>query len=73
MKKLLEVGTYLGELRGKSKKKESPLDIFKTVAALKDHFGKAWVNFGEPINLGNFLDHEIPHWQALHRGFRSKT
>ena len=61
--KVLEVRTYLGELRGKTKKKESPLDIFKTVAALKDHFGKAWINFGEPINLGHYLDHQVPHWR----------
>ncbi len=66
--KLLEVGTYLGELRGKSKKKESPLDIFKTVAALKNHFGKAWINFGEPIHLGEFLNNEVPHWKSTLNG-----
>lgn len=61
--KLLEVGTYLNELRGKRKKKESPLDILKTLATLKKHFGKAWINFGEPIAMGSFLDQQVPRWQ----------
>ncbi|MDP0563642.1 MAG: glycerol-3-phosphate 1-O-acyltransferase PlsB [Candidatus Endonucleobacter sp. (ex Gigantidas childressi)] len=61
--KLLEVNTYLGELRGKTKKKESPLDIFRTLAALKNNLGKAWINFGEPISLANHLDTQIPHWR----------
>ena len=62
--KLLEVGTYMGELRGKSKKKESPLDIFRTLAALKNRFGKAWINFGEPITAGEFLDQQVPGWES---------
>lgn len=61
--KLLEVKTYMSELRGKSKKKESPFDVFTTLAALKDQFGKAWLNFGEPINLGDLLDKEVPGWK----------
>ena len=61
--KLLEVKTYLGELRGKSKKKESPLDVFSTLAALKDQFGKAWLNFGDPIDLGTLLDKQVPDWE----------
>ena len=62
--KLLEVGTYMGELRGKSKKKESPMDIFHTLAALKNRFGKAWINFGEPITAGEFLDQQVPGWES---------
>ncbi|WP_252176910.1 glycerol-3-phosphate 1-O-acyltransferase PlsB [Endozoicomonas sp. 4G] len=61
--KLLEVSTYMGELRGKSKKKESPLDVVRTLAALKNQFGKAWINFGNPICMGEFLDKEAPQWQ----------
>ncbi|PJE80798.1 Glycerol-3-phosphate acyltransferase [invertebrate metagenome] len=65
--KVLEVGTYLGELRGKAKKKESVLDIIKTVAALKNQFGKAWVNFGEPVHLADFLDHQEPVWRSVEK------
>ena len=61
--KLMEMASYEGELRGKSKKKESPLDIFRTLAALKKEFGKAWINFGDPIDLGQFLDQQAPRWQ----------
>ncbi len=61
--KLLEMSSYLGELRGKSKKKESPLDIFRTLAALKNEFGKAWITFGEPIELRTFLDKQAPQWR----------
>ena len=62
--KLLEVSTYMSELKGKAKKKESPLDIFRTLAALKDQFGKAWINFGDPIHMKDFLDQEVPQWQT---------
>ena len=61
--KVMEMASYVGELRGKSKKKESPLDIFRTLKALKDEFGKAWITFGEPIDVGNFLDEKAPEWR----------
>ena len=49
--RVLEGRTYLGELRGASKKKESIFDIFKVIGALKQRFGQVAVNFGEPIKL----------------------
>ncbi|MGV8584539.1 glycerol-3-phosphate 1-O-acyltransferase PlsB, partial [Pseudomonas aeruginosa] len=55
--------TYLGELRGATKKKESIFDLFKVVGALKQRFGQVWVNFGEPIHLDQFLDRHKPDWQ----------
>ncbi len=61
--KVLEARTYMGELRGKQKKKESPLDIFRTVATLKENFGYAYVNFGKPIKLNDFLNQQQPDWQ----------
>ena len=65
--RVLEGRTYLGELRGASKKKESIFDIFKVIGALKQRFGQVAVNFGEPIKLAEFLDAEQPDWrqQAL--------
>lgn len=71
--KLLEVSTYMSELRGKSKKKESPLDVVRTLAALKDQFGKAWINFGNPVSMGEFMDKEVPQWQEdQSEGFKPK-
>lgn len=61
--RVLEGRTYLGELRGAEKKKESIFDIFKVVGALKQRFGQVWVNFGEPIHLDRFLDQQQPDWR----------
>ena len=61
--RVLEGRTYLGELRGATKKKESILDIFKVIGALKQRFGQVAVNFGEPIKLHAFLDEQQPGWR----------
>ena len=61
--RVLEGRTYLGELRGAQKKKESIFDIFKVIGALKQRFGQVWVNFGEPLVLDDFLDREQPGWK----------
>lgn len=66
--RVLEGRTYLGELRGASKKKESIFDIFKVIGALKQRFGHVWVNFGEPIKLDAFLDAQQPDWRAQELG-----
>lgn len=61
--RVLEGRTYLGELRGAAKKKESIFDIFKVIGALRQRFGQVWVNFGEPIHLDQFLDQQQPDWR----------
>jgi glycerol-3-phosphate O-acyltransferase len=62
--RVLEGRTYLGELRGASKKKESIFDIVKVINAIrKQRFGHVWVNFGEPLKLAEFLDAEQPDWR----------
>lgn len=66
--RVLEGRTYLGELRGATKKKESIFDIFKVIGALKQRFGQVSVNFGEPIKLAAFLDHEQPNWREQELG-----
>ncbi len=62
--RVLEGGTYLGELRGKNKKKETPLDIIRTLAALRNNFGRVRVNFGKPIDLHSFLDKQQAGWRT---------
>ncbi|MBB4866418.1 glycerol-3-phosphate O-acyltransferase [Pseudomonas nitritireducens] len=66
--RVLEGRTYLGELRGAEKKKESIFDIFKVVGALRQRFGQVWVNFGEPIHLDKFLDQQQPDWRQQELG-----
>ncbi|MCO7056656.1 glycerol-3-phosphate 1-O-acyltransferase PlsB [Pseudomonas juntendi] len=66
--RVLEGRTYLGELRGASKKKESVFDIFKVFGALRQRFGQVSVNFGEPIRLASFLDQQQPGWREQEHG-----
>ncbi|WP_459208050.1 glycerol-3-phosphate 1-O-acyltransferase PlsB [Pseudomonas sp. MLB6B] len=66
--RVLEGRTYLGELRGASKKKESIFDLFKVFGALRQRFGQVYVNFGEPIRLGAFLDERQPGWREQPHG-----
>lgn len=61
--KVLEGSTYLGELHGKAKKKESVFDIIRTLRKIKGTFGQVHVNIGEPIHLTSFLNRLIPDWQ----------
>ncbi len=53
--KIVEGETYIGELSGKPKKKESVLGLLKTLPALREHYGKVHVSFGEPIALDRIL------------------
>ena len=62
--KVLEGGTYLGELHGKAKKKESIFDIVRTLRRIKGTFGRVHVNVGEPIHLKALLDRVEPNWKA---------
>jgi glycerol-3-phosphate O-acyltransferase len=59
---VMEVSSYLKELNGTSKKKESFLQIFAAVRKLKN-YGYGFLNFGEPINLTNYLDKAEPNWR----------
>ncbi|ASP39214.1 glycerol-3-phosphate 1-O-acyltransferase [Bacterioplanes sanyensis] len=61
--KVFEAGSYLGELRGKKKQKESLLGVLGTLRSFRKSFGKVHVTFGEPIYLTQFLDQQQPGWQ----------
>ena len=54
--KLLEGRTYLREIAGKPKQKESLWAIMKSARQIKRVFGKVHLNFGEPLALAAFLD-----------------
>jgi glycerol-3-phosphate O-acyltransferase len=59
---VMEVSSYLQELTGSSKKKESIFHIFSAIRRLKN-YGYGFLNFGEPINLSNYLDKSVPDWR----------
>ncbi len=61
--KVMEGRSYLGELRGKKKQKESVLGLAKTARKLGGSFGKVAVNFGEPIHLASVLDDTHRNWR----------
>jgi glycerol-3-phosphate O-acyltransferase len=53
--RLMEGGTYVGEMLGKPKESESIWGIIKTLRKIERIFGKVHVSFGEPIFLDSVL------------------
>ncbi|MDH3643529.1 MAG: 1-acyl-sn-glycerol-3-phosphate acyltransferase, partial [Gammaproteobacteria bacterium] len=49
--KLIEAGSYLEELRGSKKEKESVGDVFRSLRLIRQNFGTVNVGFGVPIQL----------------------
>lgn len=62
--KLVEGGSFLNELAGKPKRKESVWSVLRTARQLKREFGKVHVNFGRPLPLIEFFDLVHPGWAA---------
>ena len=59
---VMEVASYLKELRGNEKKKESIGQIFSAIRQLRN-FGLGYVSFGEPLSLNQFLSQQEPDWK----------
>lgn len=59
---VMEVGSYLKELKGTKKQKESFTQIFSAIRNLKN-YGHGYLNFGNPINLSQYLDEVAPNWR----------
>lgn len=62
--KLIEGRSYIGEMFGEKKKKESLFRSIYSILSLKGEFGKVTTRFGEPIALDKLLDQHHPQWQA---------
>ncbi|MGB5444247.1 MAG: 1-acyl-sn-glycerol-3-phosphate acyltransferase, partial [Psychromonas sp.] len=60
---IMEVGTYVKELSGQKKQQESFSQVFATIKKL-GNFGRAFVNFGEPINIRQYFDQHCSNWQS---------
>jgi len=60
----VEGKTYINELSGKPKEKESLKGMLKTLPALRSRFGKVHVSLGEPILLSDVLDAHAPEWRG---------
>lgn len=61
--KVMEGRSYLGELRGKKKQKESIFVLAKTLKKLRNSFGRVAVNFGDAIPLAEVLDEVHDSWR----------
>jgi len=59
---VMEVGTYHKELSGSAKKKESMFGVLKAIKSLRN-YGNGYVNFGEPININDYLNKQVPDWK----------
>jgi glycerol-3-phosphate O-acyltransferase len=62
--RIVEADTYISELSGAAKKKESWLDLLLSLRVLRERFGTVHVNVGEPIRLNDLLDAQLPSWRG---------
>ncbi len=62
--RIVEGRTYIGELSGQPKEKESVFGLIKaTVAVLRSKLGKVHVNLGQPISLDDLMCRHNPDWR----------
>jgi len=62
--RLFEGRSYISELSGRPKQKETVLGIIKAVRQLRREFGRVHVNFGTPFFLDEVLESHRPGWRA---------
>lgn len=61
--KLVEGETFLDELSGARKKKETLGGLLGSLRTLRERFGAVQVSFAEPIRLDAVLDEQHPGWR----------
>ncbi|MFC0267748.1 glycerol-3-phosphate 1-O-acyltransferase PlsB [Kushneria aurantia] len=61
--KVLESRAYIRELRTGHKRRESPLGLLRALRHLRQPFGRVQVSFGEPLEVGAWLDREVSGWR----------
>jgi glycerol-3-phosphate O-acyltransferase len=61
--RLFEGNSYVAELAGRPKKKETLLGLLKSVRQLRREFGRVHVNFGAPLFLDQMLDVHRAGWR----------
>ena len=63
--KIMEGRSYLDELSGKPKEKESIWQVLTGIPkVLRENYGQVVVNFGEPIRLGDVIGQYAPEWKG---------
>jgi glycerol-3-phosphate O-acyltransferase len=62
--KLIEGKSYLDELTGQAKQKETIWTLLRGASqVLREHYGQVTVNFGEPIFMDRALAERAPDWR----------
>jgi len=61
---LVEAETYVGELSGRPKQKETIGGFLRGLSILRRRYGRVYVSFGEPLPLAEHLDQTVPQWRA---------
>ncbi|HWW21213.1 MAG TPA: glycerol-3-phosphate 1-O-acyltransferase PlsB [Steroidobacteraceae bacterium] len=61
--RIVEGSTYVGELSGRPKEKESVLGLLRMIGKLRQRFGRVHVNLGEPLYLDALIDQFRPGWR----------
>jgi len=69
--RLVEGATYVGELSGRPKEKETIRGLLGSWRVLRERFGKVYVNLGEPVALAAILDRHEARWRE--RRFADET
>jgi glycerol-3-phosphate O-acyltransferase len=66
--RLVEGRTYINELSGRPKEKESVLTLLRAIPELRSRFGKVYVSFGEPLALDPVIRRHAPDWTGAPSG-----
>src|ERR1700722_2697741 len=61
--RIVEGRTYIGELSGAPKQKETIVGLIRSLSVLRSKFGTVHVNLGEPIVLDELLARFNPGWR----------
>jgi len=63
--KLIEGASFINELAGAEKSKESLFGLIRSLKALRRNFGKVYVNIGEPIEVEEVIEQCKPDWRDI--------
>jgi glycerol-3-phosphate O-acyltransferase len=66
--KLIEGDSFINELGGAEKQKESLFGLIRSVKSLRENFGRVYVNIGEPVDLEPLLDRSHADWRDYSKG-----
>jgi glycerol-3-phosphate O-acyltransferase len=70
--KMIEGKSYIGELYGEKKKRETLFGALGAIFKLKGHFGKVTASFGNPIMLSEVLNQAMPDWHQCTQDIEQK-